>query len=166
MPFEFLPVSVSRSWKNFWLYIRATPLISSTLASAAVFLLMKLAVMPIASFPLSSLCLKPESLGGKKKRKLGWWNFTHKNKEDYWGKFVMLRICATSRPHKIFFSFLTTEAYLYLSHHQGQTCLLQQRWRHQTGRLQQGETEAAVWPSNLSERHQTCMCPVPQQISQ
>lgn len=48
--------------------MRATPLISATCASAAVFPLMKLAVMPIASFPLSSLCLKPESLEKKVQR--------------------------------------------------------------------------------------------------
>lgn len=40
--------------------MKATPLISSTLASAVVFLLMKLAVMAIASFPLNSFLLKPE----------------------------------------------------------------------------------------------------------
>lgn len=62
--------------------MRATPLISATWASAAVFLLTKLAVMPIASFPLSSLCLNPvhgstePSLGKKKKRKLGWRKLT------------------------------------------------------------------------------------------
>lgn len=47
--------------------MRATPLISATWASAAVFLLMKLAVMPMANFPLSSLCLNPDSLGEKQK---------------------------------------------------------------------------------------------------
>lgn len=46
--------------------MNATPLISSTLASAVVFLLMKLAVMAIASFPLNSFLLKPGR--GKKKR--------------------------------------------------------------------------------------------------
>lgn len=39
--------------------MKATPLISSTLASAVVFLLMKLAVIAIASLPLNSFLLKP-----------------------------------------------------------------------------------------------------------
>jgi len=43
--------------------MKATPLISSTLASAVVFLLMKLAVIAIASLPLNSFLLKP----GRKK---------------------------------------------------------------------------------------------------
>lgn len=58
------PVSSLRSRKNFWLKMNATPLISSTLASAVVFLLMKLAVMAIASFPLNSFLLKPGRGGG------------------------------------------------------------------------------------------------------
>lgn len=53
------PVSSFRSWKNFWLKMKATPLISSTLASAVVFLFIKLAVMAIASFPRNSFLLKP-----------------------------------------------------------------------------------------------------------
>lgn len=53
------PVSSLRSRKNFWLKMKATPLISSTLASAVVFLLMKFAVMAIASLPLNSFLLKP-----------------------------------------------------------------------------------------------------------
>lgn len=55
----FIPVSWRSSWKNLWLKINATPLISSTLASAVVFLFLKLAVMAMASFPLNSLRLKP-----------------------------------------------------------------------------------------------------------
>ena len=55
-----LPVSSLRSRKNFWLKMKATPLISSTLASAVVFLLVKLAVIAIASFPRNSVRLKPE----------------------------------------------------------------------------------------------------------
>lgn len=39
--------------------MNATPLISSTLASAVVFLLMKLAVMAMASFPRNSLRRNP-----------------------------------------------------------------------------------------------------------
>lgn len=39
--------------------MKATPLISSTLASAVVFLLTKLAVMAMASFPRNSLRLNP-----------------------------------------------------------------------------------------------------------
>lgn len=54
-----IPVSCRRSWKNLWLKMKATPLISSTLASAVVFLFLKLAVMAMASFPLNSLRLKP-----------------------------------------------------------------------------------------------------------
>lgn len=50
-----------RSRKNFWLKMKATPLISSTLASAVVFLLTKLAVMAIASLPRNSFLLNPES---------------------------------------------------------------------------------------------------------
>lgn len=53
------PVSSLSSRKNFWLKIKATPLISSTLASAVVFLLTKLAVMAIANFPRNSLRAKP-----------------------------------------------------------------------------------------------------------
>lgn len=53
------PVSSFRSWKNFWLKMKATPLISSTLASAVVFLFIKLAVIAIASFPRNSFLLKP-----------------------------------------------------------------------------------------------------------
>jgi len=43
--------------------MKATPLISSTLASAEVFLFLKLAVMAMASFPLNSLRLKPVHTG-------------------------------------------------------------------------------------------------------
>lgn len=43
--------------------MKATPLISSTLASAVVFLLTKLAVIAIANFPLNSLRLKPAKKG-------------------------------------------------------------------------------------------------------
>lgn len=39
--------------------MKATPLISSTLASAVVFLLMKFAVIAMASFPRNSLRRKP-----------------------------------------------------------------------------------------------------------
>lgn len=46
--------------------MKATPLISSTFASAVVFLLMKLAVMAIASFPLNSFLLKPVREKGSK----------------------------------------------------------------------------------------------------
>lgn len=53
------PVASLRSWKNFWLKMNATPLISSTFASAVVFLLMKLAVMAIASLPRNSLRRNP-----------------------------------------------------------------------------------------------------------
>lgn len=60
------PVASLRSWKNFWLKMKATPLISSTLASAVVFLLMKLAVMAMASLPRNSLRRNPG--GGKKKK--------------------------------------------------------------------------------------------------
>lgn len=59
------PVSSLRSRKNFWLKMKATPLISSTLASAVVFLLMKLAVMAIASLPRNSFLLKPETKNKK-----------------------------------------------------------------------------------------------------
>lgn len=54
-----VPVASLRSWKNFWLKIKATPLISSTFASAVVFLLMKLAVIAMASFPRNSLRRNP-----------------------------------------------------------------------------------------------------------
>lgn len=54
-----VPVSCRRSWKNLWLKMKATPLISSTLASAVLFLFLKLAVMAMASFPLNSFLLKP-----------------------------------------------------------------------------------------------------------
>ena len=53
------PVASRRSWKNFWLKMNATPLISSTLASAVVCLLMKFAVMAMASFPRNSLRANP-----------------------------------------------------------------------------------------------------------
>lgn len=53
------PVSSFRSWKNFWLKMKATPLISSTLASAVVFLFIKFAVIAMASFPRNSFLLKP-----------------------------------------------------------------------------------------------------------
>lgn len=39
--------------------MKATPLISSTFASAVVFLFLKLAVMAMANFPLNSLRRKP-----------------------------------------------------------------------------------------------------------
>lgn len=58
------PVASLRSWKNFWLKMNATPLISSTLASAVVFLLMKLAVMAMASFPRNSLRRNPVNAEG------------------------------------------------------------------------------------------------------
>ena len=57
------PVSCRSSWKNLWLKMKATPLSSSTLASALVFLFLKLAVMAMASFPLNSLRLKPVNHG-------------------------------------------------------------------------------------------------------
>lgn len=47
------------SWKNLWLKIKATPLISSTLASAVVLRLMKFAVMAMASFPRNSFLRNP-----------------------------------------------------------------------------------------------------------
>ncbi len=53
------PVSSLSSKKNFWLKMKATPLISSTLASAVVLRLTKFAVMAMASFPLNSFLLKP-----------------------------------------------------------------------------------------------------------
>lgn len=56
---RYTPVASLRSWKNFWLKMKATPLISSTFASAVVFLLMKLAVMAIASLPRNSLRRNP-----------------------------------------------------------------------------------------------------------
>lgn len=43
--------------------MKATPLISSTLASAVLFLFMKLAVIAIASFPRNSFLLNP--VGGE-----------------------------------------------------------------------------------------------------
>lgn len=46
--------------------MKATPLISSTLASAVVFLFIKLAVIAIASFPRNSFLLKP----GKQRKEL------------------------------------------------------------------------------------------------
>lgn len=58
------PVSSLSSRKNFWLKIKATPLISSTLASAVVFLFTKLAVMAMANFPRNSLRAKPVQWGG------------------------------------------------------------------------------------------------------
>lgn len=54
--------------------MKATPLISSTLASAVVFLLMKLAVMAIASLPLNSFLLKPgrmEKIKTEERKKWG-----------------------------------------------------------------------------------------------
>lgn len=57
--FSNAPVSSLSSRKNFWLKMKATPLISSTLASAVVFLLTKLAVMAMANFPRNSLQTKP-----------------------------------------------------------------------------------------------------------
>lgn len=53
------PVASLSCWKNFWLKIKATPLISSTLASAVVFLLIKFAVMAMASLPRNSLRRNP-----------------------------------------------------------------------------------------------------------
>lgn len=55
----FIPVSCRSSRKNLWLKMKATPLISSTLASAVVFLFLKFAVMAMANFPLNSFLLKP-----------------------------------------------------------------------------------------------------------
>lgn len=52
-------MSSCSSWKNLWLNMKATPLISSTLASAEVFLFLKFAVIAMASFPLNSFLLKP-----------------------------------------------------------------------------------------------------------
>lgn len=46
-----------------------------------------------------------------------------------------------------------SRVHVCLSHHQGRTCLLQQRWTRQTERTQQDETQGSVWPSNLSETH-------------
>lgn len=54
------PVASLSSWKNFWLNIKATPLISSTLASAVVFRLIKFAVMAMASLPRNSFRRNPE----------------------------------------------------------------------------------------------------------
>lgn len=48
--------------------MKATPLISSTLASAVVFLLTKLAVIAMASFPRNSLRLKPAEVGEEKQK--------------------------------------------------------------------------------------------------
>lgn len=48
-----------------------------------------------------------------------------------------------------------SRVHVCLSHHQGRTCLLQQRWTRQTERTQQDETQGSVWPSNLSETHHT-----------
>lgn len=56
-----LPVSLRSSWKNLWLKIKATPLISSTLASAVVLRLMKFAVIAMANFPRNSFLRKPVS---------------------------------------------------------------------------------------------------------
>lgn len=53
------PVASRRSWKNFWLKMKATPLISSTLASAVVLRLMKFAVIAIASLPRNSFRRNP-----------------------------------------------------------------------------------------------------------
>lgn len=58
------PVSSLSSRKNFWLKMKATPLISSTLASAVVLRLTKFAVMAMASFPLNSFLLKPAAERG------------------------------------------------------------------------------------------------------
>lgn len=52
--------------------MNATPLISSTLASAVVFLLMKLAVMAMASFPRNSLRRKPANVDTERIRKWTW----------------------------------------------------------------------------------------------
>lgn len=57
-----VPASCRSRWKNLWLKMKATPLISSTLASAVVFLFLKLAVMAMANFPLNSFLLKPSHL--------------------------------------------------------------------------------------------------------
>ena len=46
--------------------MKATPLISSTLASAVLFLFMKLAVIAIASFPRNSFLLNP--VGGNEEK--------------------------------------------------------------------------------------------------
>lgn len=55
-----IPVAPRSSWKNFWLKIKATPLSSSTLASAVVLRLMKFAVMAMASFPRNSFLRNPD----------------------------------------------------------------------------------------------------------
>lgn len=54
-----VPVACRRSWKNLWLKMKATPLISSTLASAVVLRLMKFAVTAMASFPRNSFLRNP-----------------------------------------------------------------------------------------------------------
>lgn len=82
------PVSSLRSRKNFWLKMKATPLISSTWASAVVFLLMKLAVMAIANFPLNSFLLKP---GFKNKAR-------RRTKEDARGKSLSVGFLQQTRP--------------------------------------------------------------------
>lgn len=53
------PVLLQRFWKNFWLYMRATPLISATSTSVLLWLFIKLVVMPIANLPRVSFLLKP-----------------------------------------------------------------------------------------------------------
>lgn len=114
---------------------------------------MKLAVMPIASLPLSSLCLNPDRVGKEQR------------KEEYGlMKAVSVNMAATESlacchyvstfwplQHLCVLPFAREGGveFMRLSHHQGQTCLLQQRRRHQTGRLQPDETQAAAWPSNL-----------------
>lgn len=56
-----MPVSAVNSLKNFWLKIKATPEISSTLASASECLFIKFAVIAIANFPLNSFLLNPKN---------------------------------------------------------------------------------------------------------
>ena len=54
-----MPNSSYRLLKKSCLYTKATPLISSTVASAVVRMFLKLAVIAMASFPRNSLRLNP-----------------------------------------------------------------------------------------------------------
>ena len=54
-----MPNSSYRLLKKSCLYTKATPLISSTTASAVVRMFLKLAVMAMASFPLNSFLRNP-----------------------------------------------------------------------------------------------------------
>ena len=54
-----IPNSSYKLLKKSCLYTKATPLISSTVASAVVLIFLKFAVMAIASFPRNSFLLKP-----------------------------------------------------------------------------------------------------------